>query len=110
MKRIMPKRRPLTFASIWLLVLALVLGCRNNAEPLSCISILGLHGDPPLTGRWIQPGLDTWAELDLDQLGTALCGEFSLNGPFDVHHGSAYVVTGSASPPQFTLTWTEGDA
>ena len=92
------------------LALVLLLGCRNTAEPRSCIGRAGPQGDAPFTGRWIQSGVDTWIELDLDQRSAALCGEYSFNSAnFGGQHGPVYLVNGTADAPQLTLTWNEGN-
>jgi len=44
--------------------------------------------------------------LDLEQHGTALCGEYSFNSA-NFGRGLVYLVTGNAAPPELTLTWNE---
>lgn len=65
-------------------------------------------GDGPLTGKWIQPSIDTWIQLDLSQSGTRVVG-YHRNGSanFGGSLSNPVWVTGVAALPDVTLRWSE---
>jgi hypothetical protein len=60
-----------------------------------------------LTGRWIQPGTDTYAVLALVQRGAVVTGTFRMYSPVGPPT-EAYAVSGRAELPRVSLTWQEG--
>jgi hypothetical protein len=65
-------------------------------------------GDGPLTGTWIQPGIDTWVQLDLSQSGSRVVGYYRTGSAnFGGSLSDPIPVTGTAALPQATLQWTE---
>jgi hypothetical protein len=63
-------------------------------------------GDGSLTGTWIQPGIDTWTQLDLSQSGARVVGYHRFGS---VYFGlrDSILITGTAALPQVTLQWTQ---
>ena len=81
-----------------------VAGCRGDrgVAPLP-------PGDGPLTGTWIQPGVDTWVQLDLSQSGARVVGYYRTGSAnFGGSLSDPIRVTGTASLPQATLQWNDG--
>lgn len=56
-------------------------------------------------GCWIQPGVDTWAELRLIQRGSAVEGALAFCGPFS-GCSPGYRLSGSVAFPSVVLNWT----
>lgn len=92
---------PSLFAGLSAVYVAACLGDRGVA-PLP-------RGDGPLTGRWVQPGVDTWVQLDLSQSGTRVVGYYRTGSAnFGGSLSDPIRVTGTAALPQATLQWSEG--
>ena len=65
-------------------------------------------GDGPLTGKWIQPSVDTWVQLELSQSGARVVGYYRTGSAnFGGSLSDPIWVTGTAALPQVTLQWTE---
>jgi len=66
-------------------------------------------GDGPLTGKWIEPGVDTWVQLDLSQSSSRVVGYYRL-GSANFGNGARLSdpvpVTGTAALPHVILNWT----
>lgn len=78
----------------------------------ACHSDRGLAPLPPgdglLTGTWIQPGIDTWVQLDLSQSGGFVVGYFRMGSAnFGGSLSDPIAITGTAALPRATLQWTE---
>jgi hypothetical protein len=95
-------RRVLRSALVGLCVLYTV-ACRGDKgiAPLP-------PGDGPLTGKWIQPSIDTWVQLELSQSGARVVGYYRTGSAnFGGSLSDPIWVTGTAALPQVTLQWTE---
>ena len=77
-------------------VLAVALGCRDVTSPV----------DPGLSGRWMEYGIDTYAQLDLEKRGARVTGTYMLGGVFD--SSPKYPVLGIAEGQHALLRWKEG--
>jgi hypothetical protein len=80
----------------WLLGSALLLatGCRDATAPV----------DPSLSGRWIQNGLDTYAQFVLEKRGSRVTGTFA-SGVVSVVP-NPHAVSGTATFGHVVLKWT----
>lgn len=64
-------------------------------------------GDGPLTGKWIQPSVDTWEQLDLSQSGSRVVGYYRVGSAnFGGNLSDPVSVTGTAALPHVILNWT----
>ena len=72
--------------------------------PLACQSSLSPRDN--LDGRWVETGVDTYAELVLVHQGTAVNGTFSLCGALS-GCTTHYQVSGTVVFPFVVLRWTE---
>jgi len=91
--------RPTSRRHAWFLSGALLLatGCRDTTAPL----------DPSLSGRWIQNGLDTYAQFVLEKRASRVTGTFALGavtGILDSHP-----VSGTAVLDHVVLKWKSGN-
>jgi len=94
------KRRVLLAVCVGLCAVYAV-ACRDGLAPLP-------PGDGPLTGTWVQPGVDTWVQLDLSQSGTRVVGYYRTGGVVGgVRLSDPIRITGTAALPQATLQWTD---
>jgi hypothetical protein len=68
-------------------------------------------GDGPLTGKWIQPSIDTWVQLDLSQSSTRVVGYYRTGSAnFGGSLSAPTWVTGTAALPHVILQWSENGA
>jgi hypothetical protein len=68
-------------------------------------------GDGALTGKWIQPSVDTWVQLDLSQSGTRVVGYYRTGSAnFGGSLSDPIPITGTATLPRATLQWNDGAA
>jgi hypothetical protein len=85
------------------------------AYTIACRSDGGLaplpRGDGPLTGKWIQPSVDTWVQLDLSQSSTRVVGYYRTGSAnFGGSLSDPIWVTGATALPHVILQWTENGA
>ena len=82
---------------------AFALGCHHDGglAPLP-------PGDGPLTGKWIQPSVDTWVQLELSQSGSRVVGYYQQGSAnFGGSLSKPTAITGTAALPHVTLQWTQ---
>lgn len=87
--------------------------CLYTVLALACSGDRGLAplppGDGPLTGKWIQPSVDTWIQLELSQSGSRVVGYYRTGSAnFGGSLSDPISVTGIAALPNVTLEWNEG--
>lgn len=89
------------FSALVALCTLYALACNDGGiEPLP-------PGDGPLTGQWIQTGIDTWVQLDLSQSGTRVVGYYRTGSAnFGGSLSDPIIVTGTAAPTAVTLQWS----
>jgi len=77
--------------------------CHSGVAPLP-------PGDGPLTGTWIQPGVDTWVQLDLSQVGGRAVGYYRT-GSAEFRGGPGLTapirIAGTVALPQATIQWID---
>jgi hypothetical protein len=83
----------------WTLCAALALsaGCHDSTAP----------SDAALSGRWVQYGIDSYAQLDLQKRGTSVTGTYQFSGIGGP--STPFAVTGTATAWRLLLQWREGD-
>ena len=88
--------RPMSRRHAWLVGSALLLatGCRDATSPPL---------DPSLTGRWLQSGLDTYAQFVLEKRGSRVTGTFA-SGLVSVVP-NPHAVSGTATLDHVVLKW-----
>lgn len=102
---------PLAIAVTAALVI-LAVGCRSATRPTvsatPCVATQPRPSTWPanVTGCWIQPSIDTYAEFRLVQQGSLVTGVYLLCGAI-APCTLGYRVTGTASLPNVVLHWTE---
>src|SRR6185437_5202137 len=74
--------------------------CRDGLAPLP-------PGDGPLSGKWVQPGVDTWVQLELSQSGTRVVGYYQTGSAPSLKLSDPIRITGTAALPQATLEWSD---
>ena len=92
----MLRLRPMSRRHVWLLGSALLLatGCRDATSPAL---------DPSLTGRWVQSGLDTYAQFVLEKRGSRVTGTFASGVVTGILQSHA--VSGTATFGHVVLKW-----
>ena len=86
--------------------IASMLVCAAAILASACGSQPSAPIDPALTGRWAQPGLDTYCEFVLQQRAAQVFGTFGcFNAGAPKTQG--FLLTGTAQLPHVVLAWTE---
>ena len=80
----------------WTLCAALALsaGCHDSTAPTDALS-----------GQWVQYGIDSYVQLDLQKRGTSVTGTYQYSGI--AGPSAPFAVTGAASAWRLVLHWTE---
>lgn len=104
---------PTALLAVAAVLMAVTAGCRSTSSPIvrarpcpTTVTEPASGWPATVTGCWLQPGVDTWAEFHLLQQGTTASGTLEFCGAI-VGCAGPQEVSGSVALPKVLLHWTE---